>query len=56
MINMLIFMYLPFSREAMDTFYSGLKVMFYGMTTVILVLFVFYLIIKFLIKFFPDKE
>lgn len=56
MINLLLAMYVPFSREALDTFYSGLRVMLYGMTTVIMVLFLFYLIIKFLIKFFPDKE
>lgn len=56
MMDLLIVMYVPFSREAMNTFYSGLRVMLYGMTTVVLVLFLFYLIIKFLIKFFPDKE
>lgn len=52
----LLLMYLPFSSEAMATFFSGLKVMALGMTSVIAVLFIFFLIIKLMIKVFPDKD
>lgn len=51
-----LIMYAPFSSEAMESFYAGLGVMAYGMTTVIGILFLFYLIIKLLIKLFPDKN
>lgn len=51
-----LIMYAPFSSEAMESFYAGLGVMAYGMTTVIGVLFLFYVIIKLLIKLFPDKN
>lgn len=49
-------MNLPFSKEAMDVFIQGLKVTIYGMVTVIGVLFLFYILIKLLIKIFPEKE
>lgn len=46
----------PFSKEAMATFYEALRVLGYGMTTVILVLFLFFIIIKLLIKLFPERD
>lgn len=56
MMSLLLVMYPPFSSEAFETFYSGLRVLAYGMTTVLLVLFLFFIIIKLLIKLFPEKE
>lgn len=61
MMNLFLFietpkMNAPFSPEAMDTFFKGLKIMGLGMTTVIGVLLLFYLIVKLLIKIFPEKE
>jgi hypothetical protein len=46
----------PLGNEAMSVFFSGLKVLAYGMTTVIGVLLLFYLLIKLIIKIFPEKE
>lgn len=45
-----------FSQDAIGVFNEGLKVMGLGMTTVIGILIVFFLLIKLLIKLFPDKE
>lgn len=62
MMNLLLFadaavnMNQAFSKEAMDTFYEGLKVLGIGMSTVIGILAIFYLLIKLLIKIFPEKE
>lgn len=56
MIKSIAVMNVPFSRQAFDTFNSGLRVMAYGMTTVLLVLFAFYIIIKLLVKFFPEEK
>lgn len=49
-------MFGAFSKEAMGTFFEGLKVLALGMSTVIGVLIVFYLLIKLMIKIFPSKE
>ncbi|HBM75291.1 MAG TPA: hypothetical protein DD429_07025 [Clostridiaceae bacterium] len=46
----------PFSAESFDTFMKGLKITGLGMTTVIGVLFLIYLIIKLLIKIFPENK
>lgn len=46
----------PFSPEAYAVFHKGLKIMGIGMSTVIGVLFLFYLIVKLLIKIFPEKD
>ncbi|MDI6618225.1 MAG: OadG-related small transporter subunit [Clostridiales bacterium] len=46
---------LPFSKEAINTAKKGLTIMGYGMVTVIGVLFLFYIIVKLLIKLFPEK-
>jgi Oxaloacetate decarboxylase, gamma chain. len=56
MKGMFLLMYLPFSAEAMNTFYQGLTVMVEGMTLVIGVLALFYGLIKLMIKLFPDKD
>lgn len=56
MINLLLAMNRPFSTEAFSTAKEGLKVMAYGVTTVIGVLFVFYIIVKLMIKLFPGSE
>jgi hypothetical protein len=56
MINLLLTMNRPFSAEAISTAKEGLKVMAYGVTTVIGALFLFYLIVKLLIKLFPGDE
>ncbi|KPU45283.1 oxaloacetate decarboxylase, gamma chain [Oxobacter pfennigii] len=56
MIYLMTLLNIPFSSDAFKTFNEGLEVMAYGMTTVILVLFMFYIIIKLLIKLFPDRE
>lgn len=45
-----------FSKEAFGVFYEGLKVLGLGMTTVIGILIIFYLLIKLLTRLFPDKE
>jgi len=55
-MNILLAMNPPFGSEAIKTFFSGVRVMGYGMTATLGVLFVFYIIIKLLIKFFPEKE
>lgn len=55
-MNILLTMNAPLSSEAMATFFEGLKVLAYGMSATIGVLFFFYLIVKLLIKFFPEKE
>jgi hypothetical protein len=49
-------MNVPFSAESFDVFMKGLKMTGLGMTTVIGVLFLFYLIIKLLIKIFPEGK
>lgn len=49
-------MYAPLSSNAMDTFFAGLRVLAFGMGTVIGVLLIFYIIIKLMIKLFPNKE
>lgn len=49
-------MNMPFSEEAFSVFMKGLKLTAVGMSTVIGVLFVFYLIVKLMIKIFPEKE
>lgn len=49
-------MFGAFSKEAMDTFFEGLKVLGMGMGTVIGVLIIFYLMIKLMIRIFPNKE
>jgi Na+-transporting methylmalonyl-CoA/oxaloacetate decarboxylase gamma subunit len=49
-------MNLPFSAEAMQTFFSGLRVMAFGMSLVLGVLFLFYILIRLMIKAFPEKD
>ena len=56
MINLLLFVSPPFGSEAIKVFYEGLKVLAIGMTTVIGVLFFFFLLIKLLVKLLPNKE
>lgn len=61
MINLLLFVSAPvrntpFGSEAMKVFFEGLKVLAIGMTTVIGVLFFFFLLIKLLVKLLPNKE
>lgn len=61
MLNLILFadastMNPPFGAEAWNTFFAGLRVMGIGMTAVIGVLFVFFLMIKLLIKLLPNKE
>lgn len=56
MMNLVLAMNRPFSPEAFDTFLKAVPVLVKGMGTVLLVLFAFYLIIKLLIKIFPDKD
>lgn len=51
-----VVMNIPFSAEAWETFLSGVRIMVIGMTTVIGVLFLFYLLVKLMIKVFPEKE
>lgn len=53
---MLISMFAPFSAEAFNTFYRGLGVLWKGMALVIGVLYLFYLIVKIMIKLFPEKK
>lgn len=54
-MNLVLDMNRPFSPEAFDTFLKAVPILFKGMGTVILVLLAFYLIIKLLIRIFPDK-
>jgi hypothetical protein len=49
-------MNVPFSAESFDTFMKGLKMTGLGMTTVIGVLFLIYLIVKLLIRLFPGNK
>lgn len=52
----LVSMYAPLSREAFNTFYQGLGVMAKGMGLVIGVLGLFYLLVKIMIKLFPERK
>lgn len=61
MVNVLLFsdiqtLSLAFSSKAMETFFEGLKILAVGMSTVIGILIVFYLLIKLIIVIFPEKE
>lgn len=53
---MLVSMFAPFSADALNTFNQGLGVLWKGMGLVIGVLYLFYLIVKIMIKLFPEKK
>lgn len=53
---MIVSMFAPFSPEAFNTFYQGLRVLGEGMALVIGVLFLFYILVKIMIKLFPEKK